>query len=228
MQLDGSGPGRAPSAGPPAPPGRRRRRPAGRGSRTATARPALAGHRPSPPGNGGPPRRRTGRWPPTTRPRWRPGDRGRRPAAGVGPGADRRRGLISGAAAAVRTAAPTARIVGVEPVTANAIGHALRTGNAALPERPRSMADGLAAPFAGRHTLAHVRALVDDVVEVSEDEIRDTWWELLDATKLLVEPAAAVTLAALRTGLVSAAPGTRTVLVLSGGNVSPATLSTLA
>ncbi|MGC4805748.1 threonine ammonia-lyase [Micromonospora sp. DT233] len=149
-------------------------------------------------------------------------------------------GLISGVAAALRAAAsgptgstepqagPATRIVGVEPVTANAIGHALRTGEATPPQRPRSMADGLAAPFAGRHTLAHVRALVDEVVEVREDDIRDAWWELMDATKLLVEPAAAVTLAALRAGLVSAAPGTRTVLVLSGGNVSPAALSTLA
>ncbi|WP_229400254.1 threonine ammonia-lyase [Micromonospora okii] len=136
-------------------------------------------------------------------------------------------GLISGVAAAVRAAAPTARIVGVEPVTANAVGHALRTGEAHLPVRPRSMADGLAAPFAGRHTLAHVRELVDDVVEVSEEAIGASWWELLDATKLLVEPAAAVGLAALRAGLVEVTPGARTVLVLSGGNTSPAALTAL-
>ncbi|MCM0678099.1 threonine/serine dehydratase [Micromonospora phytophila] len=137
-------------------------------------------------------------------------------------------GLISGVAAALRTAVPTARVVGVEPVTANAVGHALRTGGEDPPVRQMSIADGLAAPFAGRHTLAHVRALVDDMVEVSEEDIRAAWWELLDATKLLVEPAAAVTLAALRTGRVRAAPGTRTVLVLSGGNVSPAALASLA
>ncbi|SCF16456.1 threonine dehydratase [Micromonospora carbonacea] len=136
-------------------------------------------------------------------------------------------GLISGVAAAVRAAAPAARIVGVEPATANAVGHALRTGGAAPATPPRSMADGLAAPFAGRHTLAHIQALVDDVVEVAEDAIWGAWWELLDATKLLVEPSAAVTYAALRTGLVSAASCTRVVLVLSGGNVSPAALATL-
>ncbi|RLK12263.1 threonine dehydratase [Micromonospora sp. M71_S20] len=137
-------------------------------------------------------------------------------------------GLISGVASAVRAAVPTARIVGVEPATANAVGHALRTDGDALAVRPTSIADGLAAPFAGRHTLAHVRALVDEVVEVSEEDIRAAWWELLDATKLLVEPSAAVTLAALRAGLVDAASGTRTVLVISGGNVSPAMLASLA
>ncbi|MEH1102425.1 threonine ammonia-lyase [Micromonospora sp. CPCC 205561] len=137
-------------------------------------------------------------------------------------------GLISGVAAGIRSAVPTARVVGVEPVTANAVGHALRTDGEALAVRPTSIADGLAAPFAGRHTLAHVRALAHDVVEVSEEDIRAAWWELLDATKLLVEPSAAVTLAALRAGLVDARAGTRTVLVLSGGNVSPAMLASLA
>ncbi|MET7805359.1 threonine ammonia-lyase [Micromonospora chersina] len=136
-------------------------------------------------------------------------------------------GLISGIAAAVRAGSPTTRIVGLEPDGANAMSYALRTGTRTLPGRPASVADGLAAPFAGRHTLAHVRALVDAVVEVPEAAILPAWADLVEATKLLVEPAAAVTLAALRAGLVEVAPGERTVLVLSGGNVSPAALATL-
>ncbi|RZU77261.1 threonine dehydratase [Micromonospora kangleipakensis] len=136
-------------------------------------------------------------------------------------------GLISGIAAAVKEASPTTRIVGVEPDGANAMSYALRTGTPTPPVRPASVADGLAAPFAGRHTLAHVRALVDDLVEVPEESILPAWSDLLDATKLLIEPAAAVTLAALRAGLVEVAPGDRTVLVLSGGNVAPSRLATL-
>lgn len=124
-------------------------------------------------------------------------------------------GLISGIAAAL----PGVRVVGVEPVTANALTHALRVGRPEpLPEKPVSMADGLTAPFAGVHTLAHVKALVSEVVEVTEQNIRDAWWPLMDATKLLLEPSAAVGLAALREGLVE--PGERTVLVLSGGNTA--------
>nr|WP_239542950.1 pyridoxal-phosphate dependent enzyme [Micromonospora terminaliae] len=136
-------------------------------------------------------------------------------------------GLISGIAAAIRAGSPRTRIVGVEPDGANAMSHALRTGTHTLPGRPASVADGLAAPFAGRHTLAHVRALVDTVVEVPEAAVLPAWADLVEATKLLVEPAAAVTLAALRAGLVEVAPGERTVLVLSGGNVAPAVLATL-
>ncbi|MFC0003336.1 threonine ammonia-lyase [Micromonospora siamensis] len=136
-------------------------------------------------------------------------------------------GLISGIAAALRSASPRTRIVGVEPAGANVVSYALRTAGGTPPDRPASVADGLAAPFAGRHTLAHVRALVDAVVEIPEESILPAWAELLDATKLLVEPSAAVGLAALRAGLVETAPATRTVLVLSGGNVAPATLATL-
>jgi threonine dehydratase len=137
-------------------------------------------------------------------------------------------GLISGVAAAVKAALPAARVVGVEPVTANAMTYALRTGAPdPLPQRPTSLADGLTAPFAGEHTLAHVRGLVDDVLEVPEDAIRQAWWEVLDATKLLVEPSAAVGLAALRLGLVTGRPDQATVLVLSGGNVAPAGLAQL-
>jgi len=137
-------------------------------------------------------------------------------------------GLISGVAAAVVAGRPGARVIGAEPVTANAMNHALRLGTPApLPARPVSMADGLTAPFAGEHTLAHVRAYVERVVEVPEDSIRSAWWALLDATKLLVEPSAAVGLAALRLGLLDGRTGGTTVFVLSGGNVAPAGLAAL-
>jgi threonine dehydratase len=137
-------------------------------------------------------------------------------------------GLISGVAAAVKAASAGTRVVGVEPATANAVSYALRAGSAEpLPARPVSLADGLTAPFAGVHTFAHVRELVDAVVEVSEADIRRAWWEMLDATKLFVEPSAAVGLAALRRGLVEVRPGRSVVLVLSGGNVGPASLAEL-
>jgi threonine dehydratase len=137
-------------------------------------------------------------------------------------------GLISGVAAAVKAASPTTR-VGVEPLTANAVSYALRAGSPQpLPDKPVSLADGLAAPFAGEHTLAHIQKFVDDVVEISEESIAPAWWAALDATKLLVEPSAAVGLAALRQGLVGTEPGQTVILVLSGGNVGPASLAALA
>jgi threo-3-hydroxy-L-aspartate ammonia-lyase len=137
-------------------------------------------------------------------------------------------GLISGIAAAVKLALPDARVIGAEPVTANAMSHALRVGTAEPPpQRPQSMADGLAAPFAGELALEYVKSYVDSVVEVEESDIPAAWWEMLDQTKLLVEPSAAVPLAALRSGAVKIEPGQRVVFVISGGNTSPAALGAL-
>jgi threonine dehydratase len=137
-------------------------------------------------------------------------------------------GLISGIAAAVKHARPGTRIVGIEPVTANAMTHALRAGVAGpLPNRPQSMADGLTAPFAGDLAFEYVTSLVESIVEVDEESIRTAWWEMLDQTKLLLEPSAAVGLAALRNGLIEVRPGVRVVFVISGGNTSPAALATL-
>ncbi|GAB3474815.1 threonine ammonia-lyase [Amycolatopsis cihanbeyliensis] len=128
-------------------------------------------------------------------------------------------GLLSGVAVAVRALAPRARIVGVEPETSNAMSLAVRAGEIVpVPDPTATIADGLMAPFAGRHTLAHVRALVDEVVEVPDEAIGDAWRGVVESTKLLVEPSAALGLAALRTGVVRAPPGGVTVLVLSGGN----------
>jgi threonine dehydratase len=132
-------------------------------------------------------------------------------------------GLISGIATAIRAAQPgrTTKVVGVEPAAANAMTHALATGEATPPPtKPASIADGLAAPFAGPNTLAHVQANVDDVVTVDEAAIRDAWWSLIESTKLLVEPSAVVGLAALRTGVVAVPSRGPIVLVLSGGNAA--------
>jgi threo-3-hydroxy-L-aspartate ammonia-lyase len=138
-------------------------------------------------------------------------------------------GLISGVAAAVRAAATirTAKVVGVEPATANAMTHALARGAAdPPPAKPASIADGLTAPFAGALALAHVQATVDDVVTVGEEAIREAWWSFMDATKLLVEPSAVVGLAALRAGLVPMPAYGPIVLVVSGGNVARSGIAT--
>ena len=140
-------------------------------------------------------------------------------------------GLISGVASALRLLSPdfSGRIVGVEPLQANAVSYGLRMG-APLPPpvKQASLADGLAPPFAGVNTLAHIRRFVDAVVEVSEDEIREAWWPMLDTTKMFVEPAAVVGLAAIRSGLIEVPADGNVVLILSGGNASRTGMAALA
>lgn len=138
-------------------------------------------------------------------------------------------GLISGVSVAARAGGGRTPIVGVEPRTANAMSHALRTGSVTPPPvRPSSLADGLAAPIAGVRTLAHVRAYADEIVEIDEEQIAEAWWDMLDATKLFVEPAAAVGLAALRAGGIPIRSGSTVVLILSGGNASRTRVAEMA
>ena len=79
-------------------------------------------------------------------------------------------GLISGIATTVKGARPEVRVVGVEPELSPAMHIALEAGEP-VPVEPKSVADGLNAPFAGGNTLAICRELVDEMVLVSEEQI---------------------------------------------------------
>ena len=126
-------------------------------------------------------------------------------------------GLIAGVASAV-----DCRVVGVEPESAATLTAALAAGEPVRIE-PGSIADGLNAPFTGEGTLARVRAGVDEIVLVSEDEIADGFRFLYERAKLACEPAGAAAVAAVLAGKVDLQGGGRTVCVVSGGNVAAAT-----
>ncbi|MPY98898.1 MAG: pyridoxal-phosphate dependent enzyme [Actinophytocola sp.] len=131
-------------------------------------------------------------------------------------------GLVGGIATAIADAAPDCRVVGVEPALSNAVEQALAAHEVVrLPRGAPTIADGLAAPFAGEHTLAQIRRYVDDVVSVGERDIETAWRDMITATRLLLEPSAVVGLAALRAGAVPVPEGGTVVLVASGGNAAP-------
>lgn len=136
-------------------------------------------------------------------------------------------GLISGIAAAVKGVRPGVTVIGVEPAGADAMARSLQAGGPVRLERPQTVADGLAAPFAGAHTFAHVRALVDRVVLVDDDAILRAQRLLLEQVRLVAEPAGAAGLAALLTGAAGLPAGSRVVCVISGGNVNPELLQKL-
>jgi threonine dehydratase len=129
-------------------------------------------------------------------------------------------GLISGIAVALEGVRPEIRIVGVEPELSSAMHAGLEAGKPARIE-PRSIADGLNAPFAGENTLAICRELVDDLVLVTEDEIAEAMRFLYARAKLACEPAGAASTAALLAGKIELDPDRTVVSVVSGGNVAP-------
>ncbi len=140
---------------------------------------------------------------------------------GVGGG-----GLICGIAAALKQLRPSVRVYGVEPVGSNALSLAMEQGQV-VPIQPRSVADGLGAPFAGAWTLALGNRYLDGIVLLDDTEILAGMRFALERVKQLVEPAGAAALAALLFGRISLRDGDRVAAVLSGGNVETGRLGEL-
>lgn len=128
-------------------------------------------------------------------------------------------GLISGVASAIKLSNPHVRIIGVEPVGAAGMAQALEVGKSVPLERVDTIADGLAAPFAGEHCLRHVQTFVDAVVLVTDDEIAQALRLIMERLKLVAEPSAAASFAALLFHKAEVPRGSEVVCVLSGGNV---------
>jgi threonine dehydratase len=128
-------------------------------------------------------------------------------------------GLVSGIGAALAGLRAGVRVVGVEAEGAASMVASLEAGRPVRLDAVSTMADGIALKSPGRLTLAHVQALVDDIVTVTEEEIGRALIVLLERAKAVVEPAGAVGVAALLAGKVEGdGPA---VAVLSGGNVDP-------
>lgn len=136
-------------------------------------------------------------------------------------------GQASGCAAALRQLRPKARIIGVEPAGAASMRSALDAGNPVTITEINTIADGLAPVRVGDLTYAHVAALLDDVVLVSDDEIRRAAAHLLWQRKLVVEYSGAATAGALLGHKVDG-QGKRVCAVLSGGNLDASLLAELA
>ena len=132
-------------------------------------------------------------------------------------------GLLAGVALALRRLRPDVRIVGVEANGAAAMRASLDAGRRITLDSVTTMADGIALRSPGERTLAITKALVDDVITVTEDEISQAVLLLLERAKAVVEPSGAVGIAAVLGGKV---PGTGPICaVLSGGNVDPLLLT---
>jgi threonine dehydratase len=128
-------------------------------------------------------------------------------------------GLIAGVAAAIKALRPAARVIGVEPVGANAMTQSVSKGEPVRLSSTSTIADGLAAPMAGAHNLAHVQALVERIIELEDAEIIAGMRALMERCKLFAEPAGAAAAAAILSGRIDIRPGEQVVAIVSGGNL---------
>jgi threonine dehydratase len=131
-------------------------------------------------------------------------------------------GMLSGIATAIKLSKLSVKVIGAEPELAADAQASLRSGKivqATAEETTRTLADGLRTQSIGAINFEHIRNYVDDIVTVSEDEIREAMTLLATDPKTLAEPSGAVAVAAFLFHQ-DQLPGTKiNVAVISGGNV---------
>jgi threonine dehydratase len=139
-------------------------------------------------------------------------------------------GLISGVAAAIKLVNPKVKVIGVEPELAADAQASFRSGKIVqfpAEQVSRTIADGLRTQSIGEINFEHIRRYVDDIVTVTEDEIRQAMKLLAANPATVAEPSGAVATAGFlfRRDQV---PNTKlNVAIISGGNIEPAMLEEL-
>lgn len=137
-------------------------------------------------------------------------------------------GLISGLAIAVKSQRPKVQVIGVQAAACAPVSASLAAGAPVGVDSALTIADGIAVKRPGRLTLELIDRWVDEMVMVGEDEVAEAMVVLLERTKLVVEGAGAVGVAAVLSERVQRRAEGTTAVILSGGNVDPGLLGEVA
>jgi threonine dehydratase len=137
-------------------------------------------------------------------------------------------GLLGGVATAIKLKNSHVKVIGVEPELAADAQASFRSGELArlsADDVTRTIADGLRTQSIGAINFEHIRKYVDDIITVTEQEIRDAMKILARDTNSIAEPSGAVATAGFLSRRHKISPGEETVIVISGGNIEPQMLA---
>lgn len=134
-------------------------------------------------------------------------------------------GMAAGVATAVKSVAPHVKVIGVQPRGANAAYLSLAAGKPVAIDNWNTIADGLSARRPGEFPFLHMQRYLDEIVLIEERDIARAHVLLRRRAKVIAEPAGAVSVAAFLAKRVDTS--CRTVAVVSGGNLTDATLHAL-
>jgi threonine dehydratase len=137
-------------------------------------------------------------------------------------------GLVSGVAGALKLSGSLAKVVGVEPELANDAQQSFRKGEIVQLSAERvssTLADGLRTQSVGTLNFEHINQYVDDIVTVTEDEIRTAVRRIVKDSRIVAEPSGAVTFAAWMFHRDKLPASKQTVAIVSGGNIEPQLLA---
>jgi threonine dehydratase len=133
-------------------------------------------------------------------------------------------GMLSGVATAIKLSKPGVRVIGVEPELAADAQASLRAGKivqSTAEQASQTIADGLRTQSIGNINFEHIRLYVDDILTVSESEIREAMLWLATNPKTVAEPSGAVAVAGFLFHEDQLPKTTMNVAIISGGNVDP-------
>lgn len=129
-------------------------------------------------------------------------------------------GLISGISTAFRAISPTCKVIGVEATGVPSLYESMKKKRLVTIEHPQTIADGLVGQTIGKMNFEICEKNVDEVVLVTDDQIREAVKTLLLEGHILAEPSGAAPVAALLSGAYKPKTGERIALVISGGNIA--------
>jgi len=139
-------------------------------------------------------------------------------------------GMISGIAAAIKLSQPSIRVIGVEPELASDASASFHQGQLVsfgADQVTQTIADGLRTQSVGPINFEHIRAYVDEIVTVSEEEIFEAMRRLAANPRTVAEPSGAVAVAGFLFRGGELPPSRVNVAIISGGNIEPHMLERL-
>ncbi len=137
-------------------------------------------------------------------------------------------GLCAGIAAAVKQLQPNCLVYGVEPTGADTMYRSLQEGTPQTLDKVNTIADSLGAPYAAPYSMGICQQFVDEVVLISDQQIREAMGLIFQSLKLGVEPAGAASTAALCGPLAEKVAGKKVGIIACGANTDIASFATHA
>ena len=130
-------------------------------------------------------------------------------------------GLIAGMACVLKQINPKIKIIGVEPINSNVMTNSIKSGKPEIFDtiNNKTIADTLAAPFAGKITFEYVKEYVDDIINVSEDEIIESLRIMIERLKIVPEPSASACFVPIVFNKLNVPSKSKCLVVVCGGNI---------
>jgi len=130
-------------------------------------------------------------------------------------------GLISGMASVLKQLNPRIKVIGIEPINSNVMTKSIRQNKPELFDtlNNKTIADTLAAPFAGKFTFEYVKEYVDDIINVSEEEMIESLRMIIERLKIVPEPAASACFVPILHNKIKVCPNSKCLVVVCGGNI---------